>query len=74
MRGSCSSDEAKSQEKIKDYKDESSKLNQCIEILSDAIEAGHKILLFSGYTSMFDIIEQELKSEKIKYFKLQISF
>ena len=55
---------------IKDYKDESSKLNQCIEILSDAIEAGHKILLFSGYTSMFDIIEQELKSEKIKYFKL----
>ena len=55
---------------IKDYKDESSKLNQCIEILSDAIEAGHKILLFSGYTSMFDIIEQELKSKKIKYFKL----
>lgn len=55
---------------IKDYQDESSKLNQCIEILSDAIEAGHKILLFSGYTSMFDIIEQELKSKKIKYFKL----
>ena len=55
---------------IKDYKDESSKLNQCVEILSDAIDAGHKILLFSGYTSMFDIIEQELKSKKIKYFKL----
>ena len=55
---------------IKDYKDESSKLNQCIEILSDAIEAGHKILLFSGYTSMFDIIEKELKKQNIKYFKL----
>ena len=55
---------------IKDYKDESSKLNQCIEILSDAIEAGHKILLFSGYTSMFEIIEKELNSKNIKYFKL----
>ncbi|MBR0428403.1 MAG: SNF2 helicase associated domain-containing protein [Clostridia bacterium] len=55
---------------IKDYKDESSKLNQCVEILSDAIEAGHKILLFSGYTSMFEIIEKELNSKDIKYFKL----
>ena len=55
---------------IKDYKDESSKLNQCTEILSDAIEAGHKILLFSGYTSMFEIIEKELDKKKIKYFKL----
>ena len=55
---------------IKDYKDESSKLNQCVEIISDAIDAGHKILLFSGYTSMFDIIEQQLKNKNIKYFKL----
>ena len=55
---------------IKDYKDESSKLNQCVEIVSDAIDAGHKILLFSGYTSMFDILEQELKNKNIKYFKL----
>ena len=55
---------------IKDYKDESSKLNQCIEILSDAIESGHKILLFSGYTSMFEILEKELDKKKIQYFKL----
>ena len=55
---------------IKDYKEESSKLNQCIEILTDAIEAGHKILLFSGYTSMFEIIEKELNKKNIKYYKL----
>ena len=46
------------------------KLNQCMEILRDGIEAGHKILLFSGYTSMFDIIEKELNDNNIKYFKL----
>ena len=55
---------------IEGYKGESSKLNQCMEIVEDAVEAGHKILLFSGYTSMFDIIEKELKNKDIKYFKL----
>lgn len=55
---------------ISDYKGESSKLNQCTEILEDAISAGHKILLFSGYTSMFEILEQELKNKNINYFKL----
>jgi SNF2 family DNA or RNA helicase len=55
---------------IDNYKGESSKLIQCIEIVKDAIQSGHKILLFSGYTSMFEIIEKELKKEEIKYFKL----
>ena len=55
---------------IENYKGESSKLNQCIELLKDAVESGHKILLFSGYTGMFDIIEKELEKENIKYFKL----
>ena len=55
---------------IKDYQEGSSKLEQCIEIVKDATEAGHKILLFSGYTSMFDIIEKELQEKSIKYFKL----
>lgn len=55
---------------ISNYRGESSKLNQCIELLRDAISSGHKILLFSGYSSMLEIIEKELKKEKIKYFKL----
>ena len=55
---------------IGNYKDGSSKLEQCIEIIEEGPEAGHKILLFSGYTSMFDFIEKELKARKIKYFKL----
>lgn len=55
---------------IENYKGESSKLNQCIQIVKDAIESGHKILLFSGYTSMFDIIEEEFKKENISYYKL----
>ena len=55
---------------IKDYTNESSKLNQCMEIVEDAVKANHKILLFSGYTSMFPIIEKELQKLGISYFKL----
>lgn len=55
---------------IQNYKDTSSKLEQCMEILQDATSSGHKILLFSGYTSMLEIIEKELKQKNITYFKL----
>ena len=55
---------------IKDYQDGSSKLEQCIEIVKDATEAEHKILLFSGYTSMFELIQKELEKNDITYFKL----
>lgn len=55
---------------IEDYDESSSKLEQCIEIIEDGISAGHKILLFSSYTSMFSIIEKELEKRGIKHFKL----
>ena len=55
---------------ISNYKDGSGKLNQCIEVVRDAVQSGHKLLLFSGYTSMFEIIEQALKKEGINYLKL----
>ena len=55
---------------IDHYDDGSSKLDQCIEIMQDAINGGHKILLFSGYTSTFPMIEKELKQRNIRYFKL----
>ena len=55
---------------IKNYTSGSSKLEQCIEIVKDATDSGHKILLFSGYTSIFEFIEKELKEKDIRYFKL----
>ena len=55
---------------ISNYKGESSKLSQCMELLKDAILSGHKVLLFSSYSSMLEIIEKELKKQNIEYFKL----
>ena len=55
---------------LDNYNGDSSKLNQCIEIIKDATNSGHKILLFSGFTSMFDIITKRLDENNIKYFML----
>ena len=55
---------------LDNYDGESSKLNQCIELVKEAISGGHKILLFSTYTEIFKIIERELEKENIQYFKL----
>ena len=52
---------------ISDYDVESAKLEQCIELIEGAISAGHKILLFSGFTSMFDIITKRLEQREIEY-------
>jgi len=55
---------------VENYESGSGKLNLCMEIIKDAVQGNHKILLFSGYTSMFDILEKDLDAEGIKYFKL----
>lgn len=55
---------------ISNYKDKSGKLEQCIDIVKEAVSGGHKILIFSGYTSMFSLMEKELEKLGISYFKL----
>ena len=55
---------------INNYEGGSSKLDQCMEIVEEGVQSGHKMLLFSVYTSMFEIIEKELQERNIKYFKL----
>lgn len=55
---------------IENYKGNSGKLKQCVNLVEDAISANHKILIFSSYTSMFEIIEEELNKLNVEYFKL----
>ena len=52
------------------YNGGSAKLEQCIELVKNCIEAGHKILLFSQFTSMLDIISQRFNEENISYYML----
>ena len=53
-----------------DYDDESAKLSTCMELIKTGIEGGHKILLFSQFTTMLDIIKSRLEQENISYYIL----
>ena len=53
-----------------DYDGESAKLETCIELIKNGVEGGHKILLFSQFTSMLSIIENRLEELSVSYFKL----
>jgi SNF2 family DNA or RNA helicase len=54
-----------------DYAGGSAKLNLCLELLETSVQAGHKVLLFSQFTSMLSIIESRLKELRISYFVLK---
>lgn len=53
-----------------DYDGESAKLDMCMDMISNGIAGGHKILLFSQFSSMLDIIGKRLKEEGIEYYLL----
>lgn len=55
---------------IENYKGGSGKLEMLQELLEEALDSGHRILLFSQFTSMLSIIRENLEREKIEYFYL----
>ncbi|GAB4117672.1 MAG: DEAD/DEAH box helicase [Wenzhouxiangellaceae bacterium] len=48
----------------------SAKFNLLFELLPELLEEGRRVLLFSQFTSMLGLIEQELKGRKLGYTKL----
>ena len=53
-----------------DYKAESAKLELCIETIKTAAEGGHKVLVFSQFTSNFELLEQRLEEEQLAWYRL----
>ncbi len=49
------------------YHGNSEKEDMCVDLIKSAIEEGHKILLFSQFTTMLDQLVERLKEEKINY-------
>jgi len=52
---------------MEDYEGTSGKMDLLIELIEDSIDSGHKILLFSQYTSMLGIIKNQLIEMGINY-------
>lgn len=52
------------------YKGESAKQEMCVELLKNAITGGHKVLLFSQFTSMLELLAKRAEKENITYYML----
>ena len=50
---------------LEHYHSENAKLDTCMELVKQAIENGHKILLFSQFTSVLDELQKAFKHEQI---------
>lgn len=54
-----------------DYAGGSAKTEACMQLIESAVEGGHKILLFSQFTSMLDIVRRELMERGISHYLLR---
>ncbi|WP_227937562.1 DEAD/DEAH box helicase [Alkalihalobacillus deserti] len=55
---------------LEDYKGDSGKLNQLMEIVGNAVENGRRLLIFSQFTSMLSIIRDQLTNAGLNFFYL----
>lgn len=53
-----------------DYQGSSAKLEACMELVQRAVKGKHKVLLFSQFTSMLDLIRERLAEQNTKYYCL----
>ena len=53
-----------------DYRGTSAKREAVMELIASAIDGGHRILVFSQFTSMLALLEKDLEKAGIRYFKL----
>lgn len=52
------------------YQGISSKIQGCLEVVASILNRGEKVLIFSSYTSVLDLLEIEMKKRLIHYYKL----
>lgn len=52
------------------YNKESAKLTTCVNYIENGISSGHKILLFSQFTTMLDILKEKLQQNNLRVFML----
>ena len=55
---------------LENYDGGSAKREVCMELIRGVIEGEHKALVFSQFTSMLELLENDLKKEGIDYYKI----
>ncbi len=54
-----------------DYRGNSEKAEACLDLIRRAVEGGHKVLVFSQFTSMLDVLKKRLLADNISFFTLK---
>ena len=52
------------------YESPSAKSSLCVDLIKNAVAGGHKVLLFSQFTSMLENLQRKLEEEEISYYVL----
>ncbi|WP_243127858.1 SNF2 helicase associated domain-containing protein [Schaedlerella arabinosiphila] len=55
---------------FENYKGEAAKLEACLQLIQSAIDGGHRMLVFSQFTSMLDILKEKLTGLGISYYTI----
>lgn len=55
---------------FENYSGGAAKSEACLQLVQSAIDGGHRMLLFSQFTSMLDILQQKLDAEGIAYYTI----
>ncbi len=55
---------------FENYGGGSAKLEACMDLVRSAIEGEHRVLLFSQFTSMLDLLKKRLEQEGIPYYEI----
>ncbi|CDF57453.1 COG0553: Superfamily II DNA/RNA helicases, SNF2 family [Thermobrachium celere DSM 8682] len=52
---------------LENYKGDSGKLNQFEELIEELLEGGHRVLVFSQFVSLLDLVKKILDRKRVKY-------
>ena len=55
---------------FENYNSEQAKMDMCMELIQNAVGGGHKILLFSQFTTMLEHLQKRLSAEDISFYTL----
>ena len=55
---------------FENYTGEAAKLEACLQLIQSAMDGGHRMLVFSQFTSMLEILQKNLDSAGISYYTI----
>lgn len=55
---------------LENYDGGSAKRDACMDLIRSAIEGEHKVLVFSQFTTMLELLERDLTADQIAYYKI----